>query len=229
MSEQPYDGMPVTDDAGEVVGHAFQADAGEWVMIRNGEIVTAIDADGNDLDPREFQVDGDPYDDPRLDEIAARQDEFEQRLNEAPPPAQPYVPGPTQEDIDAEYASMLGREIENVEAIIGRELSQAEMHRIYADHSADVDAGIEPDLVKSVTLANLADTGTHAGRVQLMSEVVREAGDVDHNDPRPERVEPASSDPGDVRRAAITNAVHGHEPDETDDYDYSGAGPEEME
>lgn len=215
MSEQPYDGMPIIDDAGEVVGHAFQAEDGVWTMVRDGQVVTALGPDGSDLDPADFQFDaGDQGpDDPRLVELQDQLAELEHRVsNPEPTDVEQYLQrggGPDPGDV---WAANVSRELENLEASLGRPLTQPEAYRILDDHQRDFAAGVQPDVWKSAANANLADNSTHEGRVQHMTELMG-----DRARPEDELYDPAPKPSRDVydldqvedRHAYMADRVNG--------------------
>lgn len=215
-------------DDGSYLGEMVMVDDQTAVLVNDGQIISAsaIDPSSPDgwaqLDPAEFTIEGeDDGADPRLAEVAARQEELEQRIAN-PPPVPQYVPQPDPDEI---WAPAVNREIENLQQQLGRDLTQPEMFRLLADHKADFDAGVEPNVYKSAAQAGLHEPFTHDGRVGLMVDLIEDANrpEGEQPDSRPPRVEPASSDPADVRRAAITNTAHGHD---TDDW---GSDPGEEE
>lgn len=222
----------VYDDDGRYIGEMVELEDGSAVAVdANGVIVAAVDANMQDLDPAEFQVVNDEPDGAAQlrQEIA----ELRQDIQNQPPPATQYE---LPEARDERWAAGVDRELDNVEQMIGRQLTDAETHRILADHKADFDAGVGVDMFKSAGAAGLIDfapgrdslneTQRHDKRVEFMAEAVTDARREESGeeyDPREPWVEPASTDPGDVRRAAITNAAHGHETDDPG----SGLGEEE--
>ena len=165
-----------------------------------------------------------PQYDPRHAALLERQrqiDAFMAALEQQPPYDEPE-PDPAaiaaEEDLahqaarDNAWSARAQRDLENIEADLGRPLSDRETHAVLADHKRDFDAGVEPAEWKSAAAADIADTGTRAGRVQRALDSIadterRESGTTYDPDER-EWAEPASSHPRDVRTAKAQNFVN---------------------
>ena len=179
-------------------------------------MLAAIDGDTLEpLDPSGYAVDTDDGydgygDDEQLAALLARQDELEQLANtpretvhrhvleEAPPS-------------DEAWAARVQREIENVEASIGRRLSDREAFQLVADHHGDHAAGVETSMVKSAFTVDFADTSTHEGRVQRAMDSIadserRETGADFDPDPRPWH-EPRDGTERSAREARALNHI----------------------
>lgn len=198
---------------GEHTGWSVIADDGALIgLTLNGLIVGAVDPmTGEELDATTYTLtDGDDGSyDPQLAELQAQVSELEERLAQAPA----YDPAAIREQAhehatDDAWRARVQRDMENVEAALGRQLSDRETWQILNDHHADHLAG-EPNVWKSAAGADIADTSTHEGRVQRAMDSLQDAeraqtGEQYHPD-NGEWHEPASSHPSDVRLARAMN------------------------
>lgn len=211
-------------DGSEYLGTMHYADDGCVVLVSDaGEILSALDPDGNPADPADFTVEGDggEYFGTQPDDADALRVEVEalRADMEADARRQQYFTPSGQPDDEAILRS-LDHQRNRMEALLGRELTMREQRDIVTRAFEETMVGEAPDLFEAAN--QLADEGKpavidtssgHEARTKFMTELVEEAGP-DAPDPltgQPARVEPASDAPHDQRVASMMNSIHGHE------------------
>lgn len=186
----------VYSEAGDYLGEMAVAEDGARVLIADtGEIIAAVDEQGNALDPADYAMaefddegDGAYYEDDPADELRERIEQLREDLENTPQ----YVPGQAFEAgrqasghlAEEQWGSQMMRELENVQNAIGRPLTHAEVHAILQDSADDRDAGLGINLQKHVEAAGLIefmpggpDAGSHShaeGRRAFMRGLVED-------------------------------------------------------
>lgn len=226
-------------DDGSYLGEMVMVDDQTAVLINDGQIIGASTIDPSspdgwaELDPAEFTIENDG-EDPRLAELQARADALEQQMNEPRPPMQmPELP----EAREQQWATGVMRELSNLEQMIGRSLTHAEMHRILGDSKADFDAGVGMNVFKSAEAAGLnsfspgrgaegeSSAARHENRSAYMAELLedqaREERGETFGDAPARRSEEYDTSNHDGRVTKAMDHIDGHDTNEPA-FDYEG-------
>lgn len=200
---------------GQYLGEMIEIEGGGHALVDEaGQVVAAVDAEQQPLDPSEFQF---TPADQRLAEANARLDEVEQRLDQPLPP--PVVELP-RDDSDQRWRQQITREFQELESTLGRPLSEAEQWRLMEDHHADHASGQPADLFKSAATVGVHDLDARgdAGHQARTAYGVERLADLDRDargeeyDPRPERrAETYDLDTHAGRTDAMMDKLAGHE------------------
>ena len=180
-----------------------------------GEVIAAVDADLNALDPTDYAVGDEPD---VADELAARMAASEQRLAEMEAQPQDYsveLPEPWEDRaVDA-----MSRQREYIQNALGRPTTMGEDARLadYALRDAEV-SGELPDLLQAASRLGgegrppLHDLDTHDGRTDYATERLRElGGEVDEWGQQARRAEEYDTSTHQGRVDAAVDALHGHD------------------
>lgn len=198
-------------ETGEYLGEMLVADDGSRVLVSDaGEILSAMAEDGSPLDPADFSFEADAETGGDFTGFEDRIAGLEQRVEQLPQYDRAANRELAREAVTQDhYQARFLRELENVENQLGRKMSNREAWRILEDYNADHEAGVEPNVWKSATTVDLADTSTSEGRVQRAMDSLDDSEQQHHPDARPWH-EPASGSDSDVRVARALNALdHG--------------------
>jgi len=228
-------------ETGEFLGWAHEADDGATVLIDEaGDIIAAVDTEGNALDPAGYQTaDEGGYDDDEVDDLEEQIAELQEWRENFDPIAmreEARAAGAAASGArgDEAWALDVGRQMRNLEEAIGRALTQGEVWTLLQEVRGDHEHGLPSDLTAAVERVGIVpfspgrdfgagDAQRTEGRQAYMRQLIEDSQREERGetpDDGPEWIEPASNDPGDVRRANLANAANGHEVDFNNQEDY---------
>lgn len=228
----------VYSEAGDYLGEMAVAQDGARVLIADtGEIIAAVDEQGEPLDPaayvvRDFDDEGEQYEDDPADELRAEIDELREWREDFNPnwrqDAREQGRQLSQENDQQAFAAWLIREHENFASAAGRDMTGREFDAVMRDAWSDWESGVEPDFGKSVEAAGMTqfapgqfgdDHGNN--RRAYMHELLADGesaarGQVYGEQPERQREEydlnPASADRGHAARTALmADHLAGHD------------------